>query len=32
MAGVKLWGWDKVNKVWVKIQVNVEGRLIIKKG
>lgn len=32
MSGVLLWGWDSVNKKWIKVQVNTSGHLIIKKG
>lgn len=28
-AGVQLWGWDDTNKVWVKVLVNADGKLII---
>jgi len=29
MPGVLLWGWDATNKVWVPIQVNADGELVI---
>ncbi len=32
MPGVLIWGWDAVNKVWVKIQVTDTGKLKIKAG
>jgi len=32
MPGVLLWGWDATNKVWVPIQVNVDGELVIVAG
>ena len=32
MSGVLIWGWDATNKVWVPIQVNTSGYLIVKKG
>lgn len=28
-ASIMIWGWDNTNKVWVKIQVDVNGRLIV---
>jgi hypothetical protein len=28
-AGAKAWGWDAVNKVWVPIQGNADGALIL---
>jgi len=28
-SSAMLWGWDDTNKVWVKIQVDVNGRLIV---
>ena len=31
-AGAKVWGWDATNKIWVPIQVNVDGKLVIKAG
>jgi len=27
--GTLLWGWDDTNKVWVPIQVNEDGELVI---
>jgi len=32
MSGVLMWAYDATNKVWVKVQVNTSGHLIIKKG
>lgn len=32
MANVLIWGWDKTNKVWVKVQVTPAGKLKIKVG
>lgn len=29
MSGVLLWGWDATNEVWVPIQVNSDGELVI---
>jgi len=27
--GILLWGWDEYNDVWVPIQVNEDGELVI---
>lgn len=32
MAGVLIWGWYKAGNKWVKIQVDVNGKLKIKAG
>jgi len=32
MPNVLIWGWDKANKVWVKVQVDAAGKLKIKPG
>ena len=32
MSGVLMWAWDDTNKVWIKVQVNTSGHLIIKRG
>ena len=32
MDGVLLWGWDDTNEVWVPIQVNADGELVIVAG
>lgn len=29
MAGAKIWGWDATNKVWVPIQVDANGKLVV---
>ena len=29
MPGSLMWGWDADNKVWVPIQVNEDGELVI---
>ena len=29
MSGVLLWAWDDTNKVWVPIQVNEDGELVV---
>jgi len=29
MSGALIWGWDKANKVWVPIQVDADGKLIV---
>jgi len=31
-AGAKIWGWDAVNKVWVPIQVDADGKLVVTAG
>ena len=31
-AGAKVWGWDAVNKVWVPIQVDADGKLAVTAG
>jgi len=28
-AGAKIWGWDATNKVWVPIQVDANGKLVV---
>ncbi|MBA7588872.1 hypothetical protein ES708_30942 [subsurface metagenome] len=28
MPAAMLWGWDKTNERWLKVQVDTEGRLI----
>lgn len=28
-AGAKIWGWYKAGKIWVPIQVDDEGKLVI---
>ena len=32
MTDVLMWAWDDVNKVWIKVQVTVDGELKIKAG
>lgn len=32
MSGVLIWGWDATNKVWIKVQVNTSGEIIIVAG
>lgn len=32
MSGVLLWGWDATNEVWVPVQVNEDGELVIVAG
>jgi len=32
MSGVLMWGWDATNEVWVPVQVNTSGELIIVAG
>lgn len=32
MSEVLIWGWDATNEVWVPIQVNTSGELIIVAG
>jgi len=27
--GALAWGWDKTNEVWVPIQVDADGRLVV---
>lgn len=29
MSGALVWGWDATNKVWVPIQVDVDGKLVV---
>jgi len=29
-AGIKIWGWYKAGKIWVPIQVDVNGKLVIR--
>lgn len=29
MSGVQLWGWDATNEVWVPLQVDANGKLVI---
>lgn len=31
-AGVLIWGWDADNKVYVPIQVNEDGELVVVAG
>jgi hypothetical protein len=31
-AGAKIWGWDATNKVWVPIQVDADGKLVVTAG
>jgi len=31
-SGAKVWGWYKAGKVWVPIQVDVDGKLVIVAG
>lgn len=26
---IDIWGWDDANQVWVKIQVDVNGRVVV---
>jgi len=28
-AGAKIWGWDATNEVWVPIQVDADGKLVV---
>jgi len=27
--GAQLWGWDPAGKIWVPIQVDVNGRIVV---
>lgn len=29
MEGILIWGWDSTNEVWVEVQVNSDGELVI---
>ena len=29
MDGILIWGWDSTNEIWVQIQVNADGALIV---
>lgn len=29
MSAVLIWGWDATNKVWVPIQVDENGKLVV---
>jgi len=29
MEGILIWGWDSTNEVWVPVQVNSDGELVI---
>lgn len=31
-AGAKIWGWDATNEVWVPVQVDVDGKLVVTAG
>lgn len=31
-AGAKIWGWDATNMVWVKVQVDANGKLVLTAG
>jgi len=31
-AGAKVWGWYKAGEAWVKIQVDLNGKLVIVAG
>jgi len=28
-AGAKIWGWDATNEVWVPVQVDADGKLVV---
>lgn len=32
MAGIYLYAWDDTNKKWVKVQVDVDGKIIVVKS
>ncbi len=31
-AAIKVWAWDSVNSIWVKVRVTASGYVMIKKG
>ena len=32
MPGTLMWAWDATNKVWVPIQVDADGKLVVTAG